>query len=293
MQHFTATTTSQALQELGLDFESKKGQVFDHMFQPISGKSTIYRADTDKVLGIHSSRYEHMSYSEAFEVFDRLLGDGQCQVVSGANIDEGARAFLQIKMPETAEVLRGDSMDLYLNGFASHDGSFSLAYSYGANRLACSNQVMGTFRQGRKQVRSVSIRHSKNMRDKMELAEKVLWEGAKCLEVLRENAQILARKAITSREAKQFADSLFPLAEGAKKDRNKANREKVIELVDSGMGTDIEGVRGSAWGLYNAGTEWYDHHSPTRGKGLGRDERSVVEGAKFRDRAFELAMAIS
>lgn len=78
----------------------------------------------------------------------------------------------------------------------------------------------------------------------------------------------LSAKMIGDMELNRFLTDFLPLTAVGDKSTSEAaraedesalkSRDKIRHLVETGLGTDIPGVRGTAWGLYNAATEWID-----------------------------------
>jgi phage/plasmid-like protein (TIGR03299 family) len=202
----------------------------------------------------------------------------------------GRVLFMQAKMPESIRVLKDDGMDMYLNIITSHDGSQLGRVFYSALRPACMNQMRANI--GQRTERSLSIRHTKNCHVKVDNAASLVMEGVKEWETIKENAEILARKSVSRNQTKEYINAIFPAPEKLDaRDLNAKKREKLEELVENGMGTEIEGVKGSAWGLFNAATEYFDHHQSVRGE-TSRFGRSLLSGDSFRDKAFAAAMAV-
>ena len=73
-----------------------------------------------------------------------------------------------------------------------------------------------------------------------------------------------------------------------------AHQEQLLELYAVGQGSDLPGVRGTAWGAYNVVTEWVDHHYPLleSGKVSGTRTTSVLFGryAELKRRALTEAL---
>jgi hypothetical protein len=114
-------------------------------------------------------------------------------------------------------------------------------------------------------------------------------------------------KGCTLKEAqiKSYVYSLFPMKvktnemEGALDielgARMKAYVEKVLDLVETGKGTEIPGVKGTAYGVLNAAVEFADHWKPVKGKNndvLVRKLDSLWFGsaARFKQKAFDHIM---
>ena len=63
---------------------------------------------------------------------------------------------------------------------------------------------------------------------------------------------------------------LIPDNEEAKRTTRTENiRAEILALTETGIGTAIPGVRGTAWGLYNAVTEYVDHERSTERDNAG------------------------
>ena len=193
-------------------------------------------------------------------------------------------------MPESIEVLKGDNIDIYLNAITSHDGTYATSAWFGGERIACTNQISAMY-GSRRSSKHYTIRHTRHAVARLQLAQTIMAGEIKAIESIRENASILAKKSVGRKETKAFIERLFPSKDGAKLDFSKAKRDKVEELIESGKGTDIKGVRGTAWGLFNGATEYFDHHQATRGEGH-RGIRSVLSGDNFRKLAHDLALSV-
>lgn len=288
-----AATVSEALSLAKADWAVTKTPIFDGVtMDPIEGFSRIGRDDDSSItLNVCKSTYEPIDNADAFGIIDDVLGKSHAQVERVGQIKDGKICYIQAKMPESIEVLKGDGMDMYITGITSHDGSYLTQVFFTSIRQVCHNQTTAMRKDGKK-GRRIGIRHTKNAPARIEQAASILMEGVQEWDTIRENAEIMARKSVNRAQTKAFIDSLFPAPEdSSKQDRNAKKREIVAELVESGMGTEIAGVRGSAWGLFNAATEYLDHHANTRSDTV-RFNRSLLEGDTFRRQAFEAAMAV-
>jgi hypothetical protein len=70
--------------------------------------------------------------------------------------------------------------------------------------------------------------------------------------------------------------------------------DSVAELMETGRGSEIRGVRGTAWGAYNAITEFVDHKRKVRG---GEENRIgsiwFGQGSSVKQRAFVLGARLA
>jgi hypothetical protein len=121
----------------------------------------------------------------------------------------------------------------------------------------------------------------------------------------------LKEHRMTDVEIRMYVHNLFPLkvrtdgvSTGVEEAINaeygprvKKYIEKVLELAEIGKGTEIPGVKGTAYGALNAVVEFADHYQPVKGKAemLNRKLDSIWFGsaAKFKQMAFDEAMALA
>ena len=72
-------------------------------------------------------------------------------------------------------------------------------------------------------------------------------------------------------------------------EKQKTIAEEIFGLASGGLGTDIPGVAGTGWGLYNAVTEWTDHHSHGKDRSANMQYATFGLGATMKANALELA----
>ena len=270
-------TTKEALQASHLDWiVSKISVLSSYDLQPVKDAFTVIRDDTKRPLGIVGKRYEPIQNQEAFSFFDMVLGEGQGQIDTIGALGNGERVWCLAKMPEVEEVLPGDPVERYLLVWNSHDGSKGLEVMFTNIRVVCNNTLTAALRDS---ASKVSIRHTSNWRDKAQQAHLLLNQSRKYWEDMKEINQYLAKTSVSRVEVGAFLENMFPTKE-TDSDRSKRSiqeqKVKVLELAEVGRGADIPGVRGSAWGLWNAYTEFLDYERPIRG-GKERWERTTFD----------------
>jgi hypothetical protein len=111
-------------------------------------------------------------------------------------------------------------------------------------------------------------------------ARKVLGTVTEYFEELDGVLHLLKSYSMSEQETQRYIYNLFPI-----KIKNKPTTDaedeteefefgpnvqkyvnKILELMETGKGSDIRGVRGSAYGVFNAVTEFVDHWQPVKGK---------------------------
>lgn len=283
-------TTSEALRAAHLDWEVEKVPVLSSKdLSVVPDAFTVIRKDNNLPLGVVGKRYEPISNAEAFRFFDVALGEGQGQIDTIGALGQGERVWCLAKMPETFEAVPGDPVDRYLLCWTSHDGSKSMEVLFTTIRVVCNNTLSAALKGASNKV---SIKHTSNWEQRMEFAHRMLFDSKAYWEKMKEVSQQLARTSISRIEVGSFLDAMFPERFDLRKDSfvRPEGREKVLRLMEEGQGTDLPGVRGTKWGLFNAYTEYLDHESGVR-KNQNRWERSVF-GTVGSKRDFALTLLL-
>jgi phage/plasmid-like protein (TIGR03299 family) len=250
-----------------------------------------YRAivrDTDNTnFGIVKKNY-HLFQNEDMAVFaDELVGDGSLRIHTAGELNGGRQVWLLGKVGST-EIVPNDKIDHYLFLYTGHDGSTAFRCVFTTVRVVCANTASVALQQARGE--GVSIRHTKNMSLKTGEARRVLGISQKAFEESDDFMRKLADIPMPQSDWIDFCMELFPTPEEdadgnvSKRavTRTENNRSTLTSLYVDGRGSNIPGVRGTAWGAYNALTEFAGYHRTTRGDQSKRFESLMMgSGAQF------------
>jgi phage/plasmid-like protein (TIGR03299 family) len=280
-------TINEALLASNLDWTVSKVPVLSaHDLTPVKDKYAVIRDDTKHPLGVVGKRYEPISNRESFRVFETALGEGQGQIDTIGALGEGERVWCLAKLPETFEPIQGDPVDRYLLCCTSHDGSKSMEIMFTSIRVVCNNTLTAALNGSKHKV---SIRHTSRWEDRLRVAHQVLNQSSLYWYKMKQACHVLANESVGRVETGAFLDAMFPQTEAGGQ-RQHTGRSEVLRLLEEGKGSEIAGVRGSKWGLYNAFTEYIDHSQSIKGN-KDRWERSTFgAGADQREKALSLLL---
>lgn len=280
-------TASEAVLKYGLGWKVVTKDVY------VDGKivpdfKAIQREDTGTIFQIAGSKYEPIQNVDAFRFFDEITQTGQSKYVQAGSYKGGAVVWLRAKLPYDFEVVPDDRMKTYLRLVTSHDGSHKLVIYPEVYRQVCSN---GAHAWVRDYAKTVAVKHTENAEKRFTFnAKKVLESEIEYFQKFAEHCKRLAQKQMTALEIDSFLNQLFEVTEDKEiATRTKNQIEKIRELVEVGTGTDIAGVKGTAWGAYNSVTEYIENYKPTRGEDENREYSSDFgSGRDLRERAFSI-----
>ncbi len=253
-------------------------------------------ADEDVVLGVTGERYEIVQNEDAFS-FLQSLHDGARWETAGA-LKGGRVVFGSIAFDRDFVIDPGgvaDKVESYLLCHTSHDGSTALGGGITPTRVVCANTLnvaLGNIKN------TFKFRHTATVKDRM-AAEAALWRQANgYMDAFEKEAQALYAKSATDADYFGIVENLFPKPDEDVRG-SLAKWEKRQELFSQAWkGEPNAGIRGTAWGVFNALTEANQWGRNVR-KGDKGAESFAAAGAgfdiptnAFRQKALVLAKSI-
>jgi phage/plasmid-like protein (TIGR03299 family) len=267
----------------GLDWDVAKVPVMglyddgDDIHECMTDEFFLNVRTTDrKVLGCVQGRYTVLQNSEAFEFMDALAGPKNLvRYHTAGSLHEGKRIWLLAEVVGlTVEPVPGDPTTPYILLVNGHDGRMPLKALFTSVRVVCQNTLNLALASS---DTGVTIRHTGNMVKKVDEAKKVLGFAQTEVERYKELADRLVKVAMKDTEFTDFLDLLIPLEKDKPNTRRITVRDDISALWNAGPGTEIIGVRGTAWNALQAVTNYNTHHRSVRGAGdddtLGRVKR--------------------
>ena len=253
-----APTSADALRFAGLDWTVRQEPVFNARGGVIPGYKSNVRDMDGSVLGIVGDRYKVVQNIDAFNFTDDLVG-GEVRYETAGSLREGRQIWLLARMP--ARRVASDDVEPYLCFTNSHDGSGGLKVCMTPIRVVCNNTLNLALGSAK---RIWSMRHTENIRERMQEARDCLRLADEYMSGLARYADRAANKTLYDRDVKAIVEELFPIAEKASA-REKATAEKCRnEFMVCYFAPDIKKFRGTAWGVINAASDLATHSMPHR-----------------------------
>ena len=296
-------TSAEAIAAARLNYPVLKEQLYrlrpdlgPRMTEPISAWATI-NGHTQDVLGVVGDVYEVLQNQEAFDFFDILLKESGGKLQTAGAIGRGEKVWMLAKLPEIFFPIAGDGVEQYLLGTTSHDGTIKTEVRFTDIRVVCQN----TFNLAMNGSRGViSIRHTSNMRQKLEMAAIVLIRYREHFDLVGDQFSKLASVRVDDVWIDQYLERMIGNPLNVSDGRGRTIMENKIKLIEgrlnTGMGVDLPGVAGTAWWALNAMVEFADYDLKAKGQASDETRRtqSILFGtaADFKQQAFDTAMAM-
>lgn len=284
--------------QAGLDWDAKASKM---MYYPIEGRSTLkqyehkkvlYRSDTGAPLGAVSSDYKVVQPSEVLEFFRDLTESGGWHIHTAGSMRGGSKIWAMASSNIEGAVKKVDKVKGNLLLATSLDGSMKTTALLTSVRVVCANTLRIALAGNDK----VTMSHRSHFNpDQM---KESLGVAVSAFEAFMLDARKLSDKIISTAEATDVLRRIFgqptakELSETSSQfefdalmaqfssDKGKKMKEQrsVAQTLDlfqgAGIGSELPGSVGTAWGLLNAITQHIDH---TR----GRTDDTRMESAWF------------
>ena len=267
----------------------------DGHYQQVDGTYCIVRTDKDVVVvPAVGERFVVVDNSFILDwVSEHMLAKyPDLSIESVGTLFNGAKAFVNIKVDEFQ--VKGDksptlSRLMYYNPLG--DGSYrACAHDI---RIVCNNTLRASEAQGAANETLAKFRHTANGAAKINEHLDTLAAVKLQLEAHKVNLDMLAGVDLNTGTVDALLSAMFPVAEDDGR-RKKAlagkRRDAVRELFDSDQDL-VGGAAHSAYGMLQAVTNFYDHHSNTRGDAASQMWGNIVgDRGDSKDAAFNTIM---
>ncbi len=272
-------SNSEAFRAAGLDWiADKRPAFFMGADGPISSREhcSIVRSDTDLLLGIHGRGYTPVQNNALVEVLDYLREEAVLESV--LSINGGRRVFATAAIHAQEDVLPGDAVRRYLHLFNSHDGSSSFGVFFSDVRLACANQLAyltgRAIKTAEDSGQGLRRKHTSSVTDFAANLPRMIDLERRAFHNSIQELQTMTTIGLSPERARRILEATFAnkLAKPITDKETKEERPRVLADLpevdtirshyrgDTGMGiNDLDGARGTVYGLYNAITQYFTH----------------------------------
>ena len=261
-----AVTWSEAQKLAGLDWTVTKEQLYlpvngDFVHVPTWG---IVRSSDGAYLGTVGAQYQIIQNVEAFDFVDTLLeAESGSHYESAGALGNGERIWCLARVPHTITVAGEDKSEVFLLFTTSHDGSMAATAKMSTVRVVCQNTLNMALSANGAMVR---VKHTRDAQRKMDHARRLMEGVGVDAKKLEEKLNLLAARRMTRESMTAIFDRLFPKPKEA--DQNTTRRENVLadvlRLYESNDKNAFPQIRGTAYNLLNAITEYTDHERTAR-----------------------------
>lgn len=281
---FTGKGARNCLKAAGLDFDVNlvplknpvTGEVVyegrDENDQPKPKYYATIRSDTKDVLGVVEGRFVPTQNRDVFEIGEHMVDEDGAIIKRAFAIDNGSRCFMNLEWPKSKNInVVGDIVARRAMIHNPHNGKYSTTIRLQPLRLYCLNGAMVPVPCFSFEFRII---HTASATDRLNEARRVMKSAGKYFESFGKIAAQMAKTKISENCAKDLLKTIVgQTTTGAEK-----KRDEILGLFNGEQaGGRTEALFGTAWGFFNAITEFADHSSRTR---LSRGSEESVQRFK-------------
>ena len=233
----------------------------------VDDKCALVKVGTGEYMATVGKNYGVVQFGDLAEAVVTACGKDAVFHTAGLLGEKGIRGWLLGELGAPIRV-KGDESEIrkFFLASSAHDGGTSAILMNAATRVVCANTLGVAL--GEKDGARWAIRHTSNAADRVREAGRAfakIREGYERFEVV---ANFLVNHRLTDKQLAATVDLVLPLPkkdDGSEAEPSKQlfeKREMVTALFDTARG--INGIRGTAWGAFQAWTQFADHHLTVR-----------------------------
>lgn len=257
-------------------------------------KKMIQRADTQEVLAVVGSKYVPFQNYQMWEFMTEFCKTAESKIETAGSLRNGRVVWALAHAGET-EYLKNDPIQKYLLFSNTFTGERCIEVLFTDVRVVCNNTLTAALNHSSNTYR---VRHLAGAEQRLRQIEDALAIRFKNDAAMTEAMHILIKREMSEKEMQSVLRVILKKEKKAEERAEESNYDDpnalitgvipnadeelaaeesvssyvkrvmadIMELVETGAGTDIPGVKGTAYGLLNAVTEYSDHYRPTHGQ---------------------------
>lgn len=245
---------ARAVELAGLDTPVTMHDIFDSTGKAIPRKKETRR--NGQHLGIVGDGYALSQTSYWLEIVEILVMESQLKVTTVGQLRNGAQEFMLFEWPETL-LIGGEPYTGFGYAENSHDGSISMGFGKTNLRMFCTNQLPA-IRKGL----MVKLRHTASMKQRLDQVRAIARLSVAADEQFSSDVEGLLSERFTQQQFGRVVETLAPLTD--ERNIRKEGRSLTMavnaqtDLWTAWKSDNLNNIRGTQWGAYNALVEYYD-----------------------------------
>ena len=279
--------------EAGFNWEILQGDVStvrnDGTTINMPERQLLYRSDTLAPLSVVSHKYKVVQPREILAFYEDLIESAGFTMETAGMLFGGRRFWALANTNNSGQVVPGDDIDQYLLLTTACDGSLATTAKFTSVRVACNNMLSMALSAGG--TRSIKVPHNANFDP--QVVKKALGVATGTWDLFMGNMRALAAKKMTNNEAVSFLVNIVgdPYETLEDQSAGAAALMQSIYSLWNGNAMGYELVGKTRWGMLNAVSEYYDHHTGHKTRDAAVNNTWYGEGEKIKQKAESLLLA--
>ncbi|VVE16400.1 MULTISPECIES: DUF932 domain-containing protein [Pandoraea] len=250
----------------------------------LDGHDVLVRSDNLKGLSVVTKKYRVVQPDSVLEFFRDLTRSAGFQIETAGSMREGRTIWVLANTGLKQDIVPGDNVKGYLLLATSYDSAIATTAMYTSTRVVCNNTLR--FALNRDVESQVRIRHDAEFDPDVVKSQLGILAGESWSTFVT-RMKSFSRTSMGSTEAGMVLAGVL----AAQQAENVATivtetrgYKKIMELFNgSGRGSEMSGVRNTAWGLVNAVTQYVDFERQARNNETRLNSAWFGPGARLKD----------
>lgn len=250
----------------------------------LDGHDVLVRSDNMKGLSVVTKKYRVVQPDSVLGFFRNLTDSAGFQIETAGSLREGRTIWVLANTGLAEDIVPGDNVKAYLLLATSYDGAIATTAVYTSTRVVCNNTLrLALHQDAESQVR---IRHDATfdpdaVQRQLGILADESWgtfvdrmKSFSATSMGATEAGILLAGVMAKHQAGSVSSDVT----------ESRGFKKIMELFNgSGRGSQIAGVKNSAWGLVNAVTQYVDFERQARSNETRLNSAWFGQGARLKD----------
>jgi phage/plasmid-like protein (TIGR03299 family) len=232
----------------------------------------VVREDTMSVLSVRGEDYEVYQNEQLMQLLYDVSNKTGLQIHRGGSFGGGRKVFVQLKSDNLK--LGNDTIEGYITGINSFDGSTSMAFGPSNKTISCQNTFFSAFRE-----MTTKVRHTKNMIVKIDDICRDLDYIVKEEQEMFKHIVELSTMTFDDLMEENVIRSLFNIKKDVDLQDAEALSTVTVNKINQfyvDLNGEIKTKGNNAWGLFSGVTK-YTTHSLNKGE-AEKNEMSKMFG---------------
>jgi phage/plasmid-like protein (TIGR03299 family) len=275
-------TSEEAIVAAGLDWEVKTQPLYLGDSTLVPSNKAVVREDNNEVLGVVGKNYTPLQNRKAFEFFDPFIESNGASFETAGSLKGGKKIWALAKInQDPMEIMKNDIVEKYVLLSNGHDGTVSLRVGFTPIRVVCQNTLSMAIGNSASQL--IRLKHTSNIEENLDKVGEIMNLANQEFEATAEQYRFLSNKTVNTKDLERLVKLVFVGENYLEEEKLGIERGKrifanVLELFETGRGTEVSGVKGTAWGAYNAVNEYLQYER-------GSDDDNRLDKMWFGDSA--------
>lgn len=264
----------------GLNWQVEKRPLFDEKGKKLRIEGT-FRSDNNYFLGAVTPGYTVVQNEELFRFPEELVKAGEKIEFSGAGSYQGGEGvFVKYKLPHKIDVKHvGDIIETELVVQTKHNGKGSVINRVNSKRLVCTNGLM-TSDKGF----LTYVRHSSSAKARLAIARNTIVHIGQEVKKFGELANALVDVKLSQKDIQDVVEKFYYKDDTSNiyTSSIKQNQARaILSIFEANDNDRFKRIRGTAWNLLNAFTNFADHRMNYRTSREETEAQAVERGKLF------------